>query len=284
VAALAGIGAVTLWRDYIRRGWRGWLLPAVLLITAAVQVSLLQPYTNWNRWLEPLIIAATIAASAVLVAGRIRRPARLHRMVRIWTPLAAIVGLLALLAAPAAWSVYTTTQGGGGMTPVAGPSAGNDFGFPGGGGRGGFGFGDTGNADNGLLTYLEKQQGSTKYLVAVQNSNSAASYVIETGKPVMSLGGFGGSDPILTLADLQQLVKQNQVRFFLGVGSFGGGNNDIGQWVQSACTAVPSSDYSGASAQSTGAGAGIPGGFGGFGGFGGRASGGQLYDCAHAVS
>ncbi len=310
-AALAGVGGITLWRDYIRRGWRGWLLPAALPIAAAAQVSLLQPYPDWSRWLIPLVVATTIAAAIVLVAGRLRHPARLHRAVRIWTPLAATVGLLALLAAPAAWSVYTTTQGGGGMTPVAGPSAGSDFGFGGAGrgSRGGSGFGDTGNANSGLLSYLEKQQGSTTYLLAVQDSNSAASYVIETGKPVMSLGGFGGSDPILTLADLQQLVRQNVVRYFLGVG----GNDDIGQWVQGACTAVPSSDYSGSSQQPTDPTAGAPGGgfgnagqtngvqqnplpgfgsdtggaprgFGGFGGFGGRGFGGQLYDCGRAVS
>jgi 4-amino-4-deoxy-L-arabinose transferase-like glycosyltransferase len=309
-AALAGIGGVTLWRDYIRRGWRGWLLPVVLLATAAVQVSLLRPYPNWSSWLDPLILSATIAASIVLVAGRMRRPARLRRTLRLWTPLAVVVGLLALLAAPAAWSVYTTTQGGGGMTPAAGPSAGG-FGGGFGGGRGGFG-GDLGSANSGLVTYLEQHQGTTKYLVAVQNSNSAAPYVIETGKPVMSLGGFGGSDPILTLSDLQQLVKDNVVRYFLGVGGFGGGNSGIGQWVQSACTAVPSSDYSGSASQaaavagsnpgsgpagpgnaaqpgqspSTGPG-GFGGGAGGFGGrgggFGGFGSGSQLYDCAHAV-
>jgi 4-amino-4-deoxy-L-arabinose transferase-like glycosyltransferase len=279
IAALAGIGGAALWRDYVRRGWRGWLLPAVLLATAAVQVSLLQPYPDWSRWLVPLILCATIGASIVLVAGRLRHPAPLRRAVRLWTPLAAIVGMLALLAAPAAWSVYTTTQGGGGMTPVAGPSAGG-FGF---GGRSGFNGGgmggDMSGSGRGLLSYLEQHQGSTKYLVAVQNSNSAASYVIETGKPVMSLGGFSGSDPILTLSDLQQLVKENVVRYFLGVGGFGG-NNEIGQWVQSACTAVPSSEYSGSSAQPANIPGGGPGGFGrgGFGGFGG-----QLYDCAHAV-
>ncbi len=303
VAALAGIGGAVLWRDYVRRGWRGWLLPLVLLATAAVQVSLLQPYGDWSRWLDPLILCAVVGASAVLVAGRMRRPARLRRAVRLWTPLATVVGLLVLLVAPAAWSYYTTTQGGGGMTPVAGPSVG---GFGSAGGRGGFGGGlggDRGGSDSELLTYLEQHQGSTKYLVAVQNSNSAASYVIQTGKPVMSLGGFSGSDPVLTLSELQQLVKENVVRYFLGVGGFSG-NNDIGQWVQSACTAVTlsgsssSSQPSGTSAGgSSGAslgnaggatqpGPGGPGGGAGGlssgGGFGG--SGGQLYDCAHAVS
>jgi hypothetical protein len=226
--------------------------------------------------------------------------------------------VLALLIAPSAWSLETMASGGGGATPTAGPT-GFSFGDFGGGGFAGGGS----NGNNGLLTYLEKQQGTTTYLLAVQNSNSAASYIIETGKPVMSLGGFGGSDPIVTLAQLQGLIRNNTVRFFMGVGGFGG-SNGIGSWVASACKVVPASDYETVNRQafsygtpgggapnqdtpptgqgaprggqpglgggiSTGAGeAGGAGGFAGLGrgagGFGAGFGGGQqLYDCAGAA-
>jgi 4-amino-4-deoxy-L-arabinose transferase-like glycosyltransferase len=128
-----------------------------------------------------------------------------------------------------------------------------------------------------LLQYLEKQQGRTKFLFATANSMSAAPYIIQTGKPVMSLGGFSGGNPILSLAQFQQLVKNNTVRFVLG----GGARNDVEQWVATACTAVPSSAWTGMTAGATGnqqsAASVIPGANGGFGGrFGGQA----LYDCA----
>ncbi len=137
---------------------------------------------------------------------------------------AASVGVIALLIAPSAWSLATMADGGGGATPTAGPT------FGGFGGFGGFGRGGA-NVNSGLLTYLEKEQGTTKYLLAVQNSNSAAPYIIETGKPVMSLGGFGGSDPIVTLPQLQELVGNNTVRFFMGVGGFGG-NSLVSRFLQ----------------------------------------------------
>jgi len=109
------------------------------------------------------------------------------------------------------------------------------------------GGGDNASVNTQLLNYLLKHQGSTYYLVVTANSNSAAPYIIETGKPAMSLGGFGGNDPILTLAQFQALVKNNTVRYVLGGGGPGGGgqgsSSSVLQWVQTACKAVPSGNY-----------------------------------------
>src|SRR5215212_3167568 len=55
VAALAGIGAVALWKDYRNRGWRGWLLPLMLVGTAAVQAYILYDYAVWRAWLIPAV-------------------------------------------------------------------------------------------------------------------------------------------------------------------------------------------------------------------------------------
>jgi 4-amino-4-deoxy-L-arabinose transferase-like glycosyltransferase len=124
-----------------------------------------------------------------------------------------------------------------------------------------------------LLRYLEQHQGTTTYLLAVGNSMSAAPYIIQTGKPVMSLGGFSGSDPILTTAQLQALIKNNTVRYFLigGQGGGPGGDNSLSTWVQTSCTAVSSSAW-----QASGAtGAGTTGGAMGM-----RQ---QLYDCGNVA-
>jgi 4-amino-4-deoxy-L-arabinose transferase-like glycosyltransferase len=42
ICALAGVGAVALWRDYQRPGWRGWLLLLALALTALTQVGFLE--------------------------------------------------------------------------------------------------------------------------------------------------------------------------------------------------------------------------------------------------
>ncbi|MBV9582752.1 MAG: hypothetical protein JO057_29560, partial [Chloroflexi bacterium] len=120
-----------------------------------------------------------------------------------------------------------------------GPAAGGGFGGP-----GGFGFGRGGGAnEQELIDYLEANQGSSKFLVATSNSNSAAPIVLATGKPVMSLGGFLGSDPILSPQAFAALVQQGEVRFVLaggrGFGGFGG-DGGVMSWVQQNCTAVDS--------------------------------------------
>jgi 4-amino-4-deoxy-L-arabinose transferase-like glycosyltransferase len=126
-------------------------------------------------------------------------------------------------------------------------------GFNGGTGRFGGGSGSARNADRNqidaaLIRYLEQHQGSTRYLVATASSMSASSIIISTGKPVMALGGFSGSDQILTTAQLARLVANNVVHYFLvQSGGFGGGgqggNSALMQWVTTHGTAVPSSQY-----------------------------------------
>jgi 4-amino-4-deoxy-L-arabinose transferase-like glycosyltransferase len=147
------------------------------------------------------------------------------------------------------------------------------FGFPGGGNQRGGAPPDAGQQNNGaLLSYLEANRGNAKFLVAVPSSMSADSIIISTGEPVMAMGGFSGSDPILTAESVAQLVQDGTVRFFLlgggGPGGGSGGQQSAIQWVTSNCTAVPSSAYESSTT--------TRGGFG----FGGS----ELYDCASATS
>lgn len=307
VAALCGIGLVTLWQGYRRGGRLFWMLPAALVATAAAQAYILHDYPDWSRWLTPLVVGFGPAAAVSLALAHVRPRSVLRR----WAPLAAALGMASLLLAPTVWAADTAINGTGGMSPAAGPSASNGFGGrtfspgkafegsktgaaarPGSTGAtqprsgrtaGGFGgtfagnaqntggFGSGGQVNAALLSYLEKNQGTTTYLVAMQNSTSAAPIIIQTGKAVMSLGGFGGSDPILTLDQLKALIKSNTVRYFYDIGGASGGAG-IGQWVQSACTLIPASSYSSAGAPTTPASG------------EGRSGGQALYDCKGAAS
>lgn len=58
--------------------------------------------------------------------------------------------------------------------------------------------------------------------------------IIATGDPVLSLGGFTGSDPILTPAKLAALARQGVVRYFLlgRQGGPGDGSNSLTTWIQ----------------------------------------------------
>jgi 4-amino-4-deoxy-L-arabinose transferase-like glycosyltransferase len=326
IAALFGIGLVTMWKDYRQNGWRGWLLPLALIATVAEQIYLLNAYPAWGQWMIPLIVTLSIITVVVLVGARIAPRLRIVGAIReAWGARinyfvapstrflipALGVGLLALMLAPTVWAITPILQSKQADTLVAGPSQGagggvfavNVGGQTFSGSFGGSGRNnDTASAQSMLIRYLEANQGNAKFLVAVPGSQGIADQIIlATNKPVMSLGGFSGSDPILTTNQLASLVANGTVRFFL-LNSSGRGQlpqpilNQIPQqlksqlqqavrqgrfgmqsaltnWVTQHCKVVPSNLWQPASASST------TGSGGGGGDFGGAN---QLYDCAAA--
>ena len=85
---------------------------------------------------------------------------------------------------------------------------------------------------------------------------SAMSYateiIINSGEPVMTLGGFSGSDNILTLAQFKQLVSDGAIRYaIINGGGVGNGNSEITSWIQANGTPVSQSEWSGTSTNNT---------------------------------
>ncbi|MEU9286984.1 glycosyltransferase family 39 protein [Streptomyces sp. NPDC048275] len=138
-------------------------------------------------------------------------------------------------------------QGGDMGTP---PSGTGTTGTPGGGAQGG---GMGGGADTELISYLEKHQDGAKWLLAVSSSQSAAQLIVSTGKPVISMWGWSGTDKAMTLAKLKELVKKGELHYIqLGGGGMGGGmgqgnsdsvSSEVTAWVQKNATAVKESAY-----------------------------------------
>ncbi len=342
IAALFGIGLVTMWKDFRNGGWRGWLLPLALVATVAEQIYLLNAYPTWGQWMIPLIVVPSIIAVVVLVGARIAPRLRDRAISGLWRLVGGValgeswssesrarinsfapsgtrfliavlgVGLLALVIAPTVWAITPILLSKQADTLVAGPpqtgGGGGFFTFASGGqtfsgtfnapARGGnSGNNETANAQSMLIRYLEANQGNAKFLVAVPSSQGIADEIIlATNKPVMSLGGFSGSDPILTTSQLASLVANGTVRFFLlnspgrgqlpqqilnqipeqfrsqlqqaaRQGGFGG-QSALTTWVTQHCKAVPASLW-----QSSSTGSATGGGFD-------RGGANQLYDCA----
>jgi 4-amino-4-deoxy-L-arabinose transferase-like glycosyltransferase len=65
------------------------------------------------------------------------------------------------------------------------------------------------------MQYLLAHQENATYLAATIDSTVSAPIILETGKPVMAMGGYAGSDQILTLAHLKQLVAAGTVHYFV---------------------------------------------------------------------
>jgi len=151
VAALAGIGLTALWRDYrMALGgdgspwpavWRGWALPLALLVTAAAQASIVAPYAASYGWLTSLVVGGCVLAAAALTLARLHLAVQLAPGVALAAGrraaiAATAVGVLSLLAAPAAWATASVANNNGAAAlPQAGPSA-SPFGGPGNGGPG----------------------------------------------------------------------------------------------------------------------------------------------------
>src|SRR5437763_8616986 len=246
IAALFGIGVVTMWQDYRRGGWRGWLLPIALVATVAEQVYILSQYPTWGqRLIPPLVVLGGIAAGALIIA---RIAPRLHLTApgrRVLVP-ALTAGVLVLMLAPTVWAAIPILTSKEADMLVAGPTQTTSFG-------GNVGGGQSANAssDAALIRYLEDHQGTAKYLVAVLSSKGADAIILATNKPVMTLGGFSGSDPILTTSQLAALVESGQVKYFLINGSGGGSQSALIAWITQNCKVVPSSQWQSSSTSSS---------------------------------
>jgi 4-amino-4-deoxy-L-arabinose transferase-like glycosyltransferase len=247
VAALAAIAVTDAWHEFRMRSHAALLLPVSLCATAVVQAHILSYYPTWSVWLSPVVLAITAVGVIGALVARRRGRIEIART-------AASVALLGILVAPAVWSGYSVLYGSNAGIPSAGPQVvdsnsrlGTFAGPPGDGAMGGPG--DPGGSTSAaLISYLQANQGSATFLVATTNSNTAATIILATSEPVMSLGGFTGSDPILTVDQFANLVQSGVVRYVLLGGMGGGGpqdasNSSILTWVKANGTLVLDSSF-----------------------------------------
>ena len=257
-AALTGGGLVELWRLRERTPFAGLAIGVVLVGTAIWAMGLLGRAPDFLPGLGVGAVFLAVAAAIVLTvptpAGDVRATAIARG--------ALVVGVVAILVGPATWTAATMGAAIAGGDPHAGPPSAQTsaLGFGGrpvgvtpgggpGGGPGGFP-GDAGGTDQALVDYLVANRGTAAWLVAVSSASQAGPLQLASGVPVMAMGGFMGSDPAPTLAELKADVAGGRLRFVLlggrgaGPGGFFGGDgqgNVAGErnaWVQAACSPV----------------------------------------------
>ncbi|WP_079910754.1 glycosyltransferase family 39 protein [Paenibacillus sp. 32352] len=238
IAALTGAGWIALWNLYkAKSGWTSWLLPASVLAATALEVVIL--YENIRSihaaWLYG-VGTAGLAATLVLVL--------IKQQHKSYSYYAALASLLILLAAPLYWTATPILYGQNSKLPEAGPQAS-------GSGRGGMPMGGDDQINAGLLSYVTRHNTGETFLFGTTNATTAAPYIIESGKAVMAMGGYSGSDPIMTVDRLKQMVADKQIKYFLlpSGGGFGGGtggqggSSEVLQWIKDNSQVVPSSEW-----------------------------------------
>jgi len=240
LAAPAGIGAVAMYRAYCGDGIAGWILVAVVLITGVVQIRILLYQAEWAGVLVPVVAIGVIAAALVLIILNLRGNPGTGTLPKI----AAGVAIGLLFIAPFVWACTPMAYGSGNMLPSAGPQlVQGNRGMP-----GGISLSSQGSGTSQLSEYLISHSSGETWLVAVPSSHEAASLILKTGKPVISLGGFSGSDSILSVENLSSLIQTGKVRYFYTPSTASGGDRSSGNtalfsWVSSHCTAVSASEY-----------------------------------------
>jgi 4-amino-4-deoxy-L-arabinose transferase-like glycosyltransferase len=245
-------------------GWNTWLNTFVVLATIVAVIALLVPPGRFAR-------AGAVAITAAVLALGVGPAA--YAVSTANTPQTGSI--------PSAGPTASGSSGGFGGPGGGGARPGGTGGFGGaggpgggaggpGGGTGGFGGGTPpsggtgvpgganstggrptagggaggGQAANSALTALLKAS-TTKWAAAAIGSQSAAPYELASGKAIMAIGGFTGSDPSITLAQFEKLVAAGEIHYFIGGGNAGGGpgggssvNSEISSWVQSHFTAT----------------------------------------------
>lgn len=265
IAAVVGPGMVAMVRlARTSRTW-GWLLPASLAVTGAWCAYLLGSSDEFGALavvVAVLSVLAALAAAFVVLAPRWRSGRLL--------PVAAVVGLIALLIGPTAYSASTVTTPTSSTFPSAGPSGGG----PGTGGPGGSGPPNGGPPGPGaksqqptssgseepgpeVIDYVREHQNvgdpaGEKWLLAVVGTMVAAPITLDTGQPVMAVGGYNGNDPAPTAEQLREHVRAGELRYVWTSGSSGvhamGGGVDTRvvdesmSWVAQHCTMVDPAD------------------------------------------
>ena len=135
-------------------------------------------------------------------------------------------------------------------------------GFGDGGGPGG---GMGGQVDSAMKELLTNGADGYRWVAAVSSAQSASSLELATGGlPVMAIGGFTGSDQVLTLDEFKQYVADGKIHYYVGggMGGFpGGGTGDTATGDTGTGDATNGDATNGDAAQ-----AGPVGGFGGPGG------------------
>jgi 4-amino-4-deoxy-L-arabinose transferase-like glycosyltransferase len=224
LAALTGMTIWGLWKMLENGKVSGWVITAILAAwTLAFQASVL-----WNTGYGlPLMAVAGILFGVGLALGVVGKLQ--GGLVRA----AITLTLVSLLVSPGAWSALTTFNSSPNMAlPNAGPS--QQQRGPGMGGE---------SANENLLSYLLENTEPGTYLLATGRANSAAPYILATGRPVLALGGFLGQYTEVSLDQFTTLVENGQLRFVLG-DEFDR-QQEIAQWVQQNCTSVEAQAYSG---------------------------------------
>ncbi|MEI6101440.1 MAG: glycosyltransferase family 39 protein [Eubacteriales bacterium] len=217
VAILAASAAHMAWTGIRRK----WIVPLLFGATLALQ-CFIAGSTIWSIYLAPMLVCGAAGLILFLFSCKKRedngkkpgRPIFLKSA-------AAVLMACALFIAPIAWSLTPVTQTLNSTIPDAGPDMNKGFG--------------RNMINNGQMSsleeYIKAHYNGERWALAVSSASQAAPIILDTGLPVMAMGGFSGADQILTLDKLKQYVAAGDLKYYMVTG-FSRGGSEINEWLQ----------------------------------------------------
>jgi len=200
IAALTGIGLIDMLSFYKNKDRKALFLPISIIITAAIQMSILyHNHTKSRGYLPIIVITGSICFvfSMLLIINSFDEKQK---------KFFASIAFMGILVAPFVWScspIFLNMNSGS-------PSAGLEL------SRNPHPFKNkaSANPNSKLAMYLEKSEAHEKYLAAVPSATTyASSLILETGKPVMTFGGFSGNDNIISLKNFKKEVLSGKIKY-----------------------------------------------------------------------
>lgn len=242
IAALVGIGYSIIADWVVREGKERHILLITVLITIGTHIWIISQYNEWRYWMLSVVVGVGVFVLMLLswlVQNDRARQNNNYKKIII------SLGIVSLFIAPFAWSITPVLYGAGNPSfPFAGPDlnpAVKQSNIPGAmpNFAGMFlGVNTTSKLEDFLLTHKNGE----KYLVAVPNAHLAAPLILDTGQPVITYGGFMGSEKILDAEKLEELIESGQVRYFI-IGSPNSQQSEIDAWVRSHGILIPDSEW-----------------------------------------
>jgi 4-amino-4-deoxy-L-arabinose transferase-like glycosyltransferase len=147
-----------------------------------------------HRSLTAAIAVLTMVAVLALLTARTERLAALG----------AVVGLVAVLITPAAWTLSTDSKVA--KANAANPSVDAKPRKP----------HLLSKEDHELLDYVRHGSGNARYVLAVDGAGPAATLISQAGASVLPMGGFSAKTPFPTAGQFRALITSGQLRYVRG--------------------------------------------------------------------
>lgn len=234
VALVIPVGLAVLWQQRDRFALR--MIGALVVGSSTYMcVRVLNYSDQWPTWFRMLVVITGIAAAGGWLVSKDQKQALIAS-----TAVAA-----ALVIAPFGADVYTISTTQNGTNPQSGPIANDPMamsrlllmakaGSPAWALQTAYGS----TPVESIREMLSLTRGKSTWAAATFSAQNAALYQLESGQPVIAVGGWLGTDPAPTLAQFEALVAERRVGYFiwqqdlLDRGELSQNTIDISRWVQ----------------------------------------------------